>query len=83
VRGGYSVTLGASGGNAPYSWSITGGALPAGPGGLDAATGAITGTPSAPVSATPLTFRVQDSSSTALSATANLTLTISSPTGLR
>jgi len=81
VRGGYSVTLGASGGNAPYSWSITGGALPAGLV-LDAATGAITGTPSAPVSATPLTSRVQDSSSTALSATANLTLTISSPTGL-
>src|ERR1700691_1285925 len=67
VRGSYSATLAASGGIAPYSWSITSGTLPAGLV-LSAATGAITGTPSAPVSATPLTFRVQDSSSTAQSA---------------
>jgi large repetitive protein len=43
----YSATItGASGGTAPYSYAITGGALPGGLS-LNAVTGAITGTPSA------------------------------------
>jgi hypothetical protein len=43
---------------------------------LNASTGAITGTPSVAVASTPLTFKVTDSSSPALTQTANLTLTI-------
>ena len=72
----YSATLAASGGASPYTWSITSGTLPAGLT-LNASTGAITGTPSAAVASTPLTFKVIDSSSPALTQTANLTLTIS------
>ncbi|WP_433040426.1 putative Ig domain-containing protein [Dactylosporangium sp. CS-033363] len=40
----YSTTLAATGGTAPYTWSVAQGALPAGLS-LDPATGAITGTP--------------------------------------
>ena len=43
----YSASLSASGGAPPYSWSITSGALPAGLH-LDAATGTVTGIPTAP-----------------------------------
>jgi hypothetical protein len=46
VGGAYSVTLQASGGTAPYTWSITAGALPAGLN-LAAASGVISGTPTA------------------------------------
>ncbi|MBI3471600.1 MAG: putative Ig domain-containing protein, partial [Candidatus Solibacter usitatus] len=42
----YSQTLAASGGTAPYGWSISSGSLPPGLS-LNAASGAITGTPSA------------------------------------
>ena len=72
----YSSTLAATGGVSPYTWSLTSGTLPAGLT-LNASTGAITGTPSAAVASTPLTFKVTDSSSPALSQTANLTLTVS------
>ena len=72
----YSSTLAATGGVSPYTWSLTSGALPAGLT-LNASTGAITGTPSAAVASTPLTFKVTDSSSPALTQTANLTLTVS------
>ena len=72
----YSATLAASGGASPYAWSLTSGTLPAGLT-LNASTGAITGTPSAAVASTPLAFKVTDSSSPALTQTANLTLTIS------
>ncbi len=71
----YSVTLAASNGTAPLTWQLTSGALPAGLT-LDPSTGAISGTPTAAASATPLTFKVTDSSSPAQTATANLTLTI-------
>jgi hypothetical protein len=72
----YSATLAATGGVSPYTWSLTSGSLPAGLT-LNASTGAITGTPSAAVAATPLSFKVADSSNPALTQTANLTLTIS------
>jgi large repetitive protein len=42
----YSLTLGAAGGQAPYSWSITGGSLPPALA-LSASSGAISGSPSA------------------------------------
>ncbi len=72
----YSATLAATGGTAPYTWSLTGGTLPAG---LSlGSTGAITGTPTAVVTSTPLTLKVTDSGSPALTQSANLTLTITS-----
>jgi Putative Ig domain len=71
----YTATLAASGGTSPYKWSLTGGSLPAGLS-LNAATGTIAGTPSAPASQLALTFRVTDSSSSAQTATATLSLTI-------
>ena len=70
----YSTTLAATGGTAPYTWSLTSGALPAG---LSlASSGAITGTPTASASNVALTFKVTDSSNPAQSATANLSLTV-------
>ncbi|HUB31081.1 MAG TPA: putative Ig domain-containing protein, partial [Terracidiphilus sp.] len=72
----YSVTLGASGGTTPYTWSVSSGTLPAGLS-LNAATGAITGTPSAAVSAAPLTFTVTDAGSPVQTKSVNLTLTVS------
>src|ERR1019366_1324215 len=71
----YSTTLAATGGTSPYSWSLTGGTLPAGLT-LNAATGAISGIPTATATATALTFMVTDSSSPAQSKSVNLTLTI-------
>jgi hypothetical protein len=59
----------------PYSWSLTSGSLPTGLT-LNASSGAINGTPFASVASTPLTFKVTDSSSPALTQTAALTLTI-------
>jgi hypothetical protein len=70
----YSQTLQASGGTAPLSWSVSP-ALPAGLK-LDAATGAIAGTPSGPSPKTPYTFTVADKSTPPASATADLTLEI-------
>lgn len=56
----YSQALIVSGGTGPYTWSITSGALPAGLS-LDAATGIISGTPTA-IGTTDITFEVTDSS---------------------
>ncbi|WP_426702276.1 putative Ig domain-containing protein [Rhodanobacter sp. Col0626] len=56
----YGQTLAGSGGTAPYSYSITAGALPAGIS-LNASTGALSGTPSASGSFT-FTAQVHDSS---------------------
>lgn len=77
----YSATLVAAGGTSPYNWSLTGGTLPANLL-LNAATGTISGTPTAPVTNTPLTFQVKDSGSPAQSKTVNLSLTIISSTGI-
>ena len=76
----YSATLAASGGTSPYTWSLTSGTLPAGLT-LNAATGAITGTPTATANATALTFTVTDSSSPTQSKSVSLTLTIAGPSG--
>lgn len=72
----YSVSLAASGGISPYTWTITSGSLPTG---LSMTTGGvISGTPTAAsVGTATATFKVTDSGSpNALTATASLTLTI-------
>ena len=71
----YSQTLAASGGTGPYTWQLTVGTLPSGLS-LNASTGLISGTPISVTSATPLTFKVTDSSSPVQTTTANLTLNI-------
>ena len=71
----YSATLAATGGIAPYSWAIAGGALPAGLS-LNASTGAISGTPTAAGSNTAVSFKVTDSEKSAQTQTANLSLTV-------
>jgi hypothetical protein len=76
VGGSYSTTLTATGGQAPLSWVVSSGALPAG---LSlASSGVISGTPTAPAAATPITFMVSDSSATALTQTVTLQLMVHS-----
>jgi subtilisin family serine protease len=71
----YSQTLTAAGGTQPYMWSLLTGMLPAGLL-LNAATGQISGTPTAGITNTPLVFQVTDSSTPVQKASVNLTLTI-------
>ena len=71
----YSQTLSGGGGTLPRSWSLTSGTLPAGLT-LNSATGVISGTPTAAVANTPLTFRLTDGSASPQSVTVSLTLTI-------
>jgi hypothetical protein len=75
VGAAYSTTLAATGGIAPYSWSITSGALPAGLS-LNASSGAISGTPTAATSGMSLTFQVTDSEKSAQSKSTALSLTV-------
>ncbi|GAC1453882.1 MAG: hypothetical protein PVSMB6_08890 [Steroidobacteraceae bacterium] len=77
VNQSYGATLAATGGRTPYTWSIATGALPPGLT-LSPSTGQISGAPTAPAAAAPLTVKVTDSR--AQSATANLTLTIAAAT---
>ena len=70
----YSATLAASGGVAPYIWSLTSGSLPAGLS-LNSSTGAITGTPTT-AGISSFTVQVTDSESTPASTTANLSITV-------
>ncbi len=75
VNTAYSATLAATGGTAPYSWSLAAGTLPAGMT-FDTAGGALGGTPGAAVSGAALTFQVSDSSSPAQTSQAQLSLTV-------
>src|ERR1035438_427621 len=75
----YSQALHATGGFGAYTWQLTAGTLPAGLA-LNASTGLIGGSPTTPVIATPLTFKVMDSGSPAQTATVNLNLTIAAST---
>ena len=75
VNTAYSATLAATGGTAPYSWTLAAGTLPSGIT-LDKASGALGGMPDAAVAGTPLTFQVSDSSSPAQTTQAQLTLTV-------
>jgi hypothetical protein len=75
VGSSYSATLAATGGTTPYTWKVTSGSLPAGLS-LNAATGAITGKPTASGTSS-FTVTVTDSSSPAKTASANLSITVS------
>jgi hypothetical protein len=70
----YSQTLSAVGGTAPYTWTITAGSLPAGLS-LNAATGAIAGTPT---SSGPSNFTVQVTDNSSVKASKAFTLNIAS-----
>jgi hypothetical protein len=72
----YSAFVGATGGATPYKWSLSSGTLPAGLA-LNAATGAISGTPTAAVTGAALVFQVTDASSPMQSTSMELPLTIS------
>lgn len=78
TQGSYQASLAATGGKAPYTWSVASGALPSGLA-LTSATGTISGTPS---QAGTFSFGVQvrDSSSPLQTASAPLTLNVSSAT---
>jgi hypothetical protein len=78
ARKGYSQTLAASGGDTPYTWSLSSGSLPAGLH-LNAQSGAILGTPSA-AGKSSFTVQVSDSSSpTPQTASASLSITVAAP----
>ena len=74
VGAAYSQKLAASGGTAPYTWSLTTGTLPSGLT-LDAGTGVISGTPTFAVMSN-FTVKAADSGSTPASAAANLSINI-------
>lgn len=72
----YSETLAAADGTAPYTWSVTGGALP---GGLSLSTaGVISGSPTATGSFS-FTVQAQDSSVPAQTASKSLTIVVINP----
>lgn len=81
VGAAYNQTLVATGGTLPFTWTLTSGALPANLQ-LNAATGAITGTPTVSVTNTPLTFQVKDAGSPQQSKSVNLSLTIIAAGGI-
>lgn len=70
----YTATLSASGGNAPYTWAISGN-LPTGLS-LSASAGTISGTPASAANSVSLTVTATDSSSPAESGSATLHLTV-------
>jgi hypothetical protein len=74
----YSQTLGATGGSGAYTWSLTGGTLPAGLA-LGAA-GAITGTPNTPAS---YSFTAQVASTDGQTASRTFSLLIPAPAGFQ
>jgi hypothetical protein len=74
----YGAGLQATGGTAPYTWSISTGALP-GWATLSSSTGAITGTPTA-TGTTMFTVQVTDSETTPAMATQQLSIAVTAPT---
>ena len=74
----YSVQLIATGGTAPYRWSVASGSLPSGLS-LAQQTGMLSGTPMAAVTGATVTFEVTDSASTAQTATKALALSVTAP----
>jgi hypothetical protein len=70
----YAATLSATGGIAPYTWSVSAGSLPAGLS-LDSSTGAITGTPTSAGSVT-FTVTAADSSTGGSTATGTFTINV-------
>ena len=78
IQGSYQASLAASGGKSPYTWSVASGALPAGLA-LTSATGTISGKPSQ-AGAFAFAVKVQDSSSPLQTASAPMTLNVSSAT---
>jgi len=70
----YNATFATMGGTAPYAWSVSTGALPAGLS-LNATTGSITGNPTAAGDST-FTVQVQDSSSVKKTGTRSFTINI-------
>ncbi|MDE3009409.1 MAG: DUF4082 domain-containing protein [Pseudomonadota bacterium] len=75
----YTSALAASGGTAPYSWSVFAGTLPPGLS-LNAGTGVIAGTPTV-VGSTSFTVMATDSSAAKASITRSLSITIAAPAG--
>ncbi|HXN73529.1 MAG TPA: nidogen-like domain-containing protein [Candidatus Acidoferrales bacterium] len=75
VGSAYGQILVAAGGIAPFNFSISSGALPAGLT-IGATTGSIAGVPTGPAGPATFTVKVTDSSSTPLTGTANFTITI-------
>jgi putative Ig domain-containing protein/centrosomal CEP192-like protein len=73
VNTAYSATLSASGGTAPYNWSLSSGSLPAGL--TLGSSGQISGTPTS-AGTSPFVVKVTDSSSPVKSATASLSITV-------
>jgi len=73
----YNATLTATGGKAPYSWSLTQGSLPAGLT-LNSAVGTISGTPTA-AGTSSFTVQARDSQTTPETAQANLSIAITNP----
>jgi hypothetical protein len=67
----YSQTLVATGGTAPYTWTIASGKLPTGL--TLSSSGVISGTPTAAISSTSVTFKVTDANS--ITATQSLSIT--------
>lgn len=74
VGGAYSVTLQATGGVTPYTWSVTVGVLPNGLT-LNTTTGAITGTPTA-TGTSNFTVQVADAETPAVTKTQALSITV-------
>ena len=72
----YSATLAGSGGSVPYTWSVSSGSLPPGLA-LNAASGALTGTPSA-LGTFSFTVKVGDASTPALVTTKALSIPVAS-----
>jgi hypothetical protein len=71
----YSTTINATGGTAPYTFSVSSGALPPGLA-LDSATGDISGTPTTPGTYS-FTIKVKDANKPPLSKTKSFSVTIS------